>query len=141
MGKTAATPCLLSADLGMVSLQDVDKEDSPSIKSLISLSLSLGSFFGLEAEQLQDLQACRVKPETEKFLSIEYETFIAVCFSSIYTVFVLFCFGHTCSIKKFPGQGSNLPHSRDPSYSSDNVGSLTHGATMERQLKMNKISK
>ena len=34
----------------------------PSIKPLMSLSLTLGSFFGLEAGQAQVWQACRVQP-------------------------------------------------------------------------------
>ena len=39
----------------------------------------------------------------------------------------LFCReGHTCSMWNFPGQGSNLRHSSDPSIYSDNDGSLTH---------------
>ena len=37
-----------------------------------------------------------------------------------------FFFGRFCSIQKFPGQGSNLHYSSDPSHSSDNTRSLTH---------------
>ena len=31
-----------------------------------------------------------------------------------------------CSMQKFPGQGSNLPHDNNPSHSSGNAGSLLH---------------
>ena len=52
--------CLPSAAHGRVSLQDLasDMKDPPSIKPLLPLSLTLGSFFGLEAGQVQGLQAC-----------------------------------------------------------------------------------
>ena len=38
-------------------------------------------------------------------------------------------FGCSHSIWKFPGQGSNLHHSKDPSHSSDNAGSLNRCTT------------
>ena len=37
-----------------------------------------------------------------------------------------FLFGHTHSMQKFPGQGSNPHHSSDSSCNSDNAESLTH---------------
>ena len=40
-------------------------------------------------------------------------------------------FGCHCSMWKFPGQGSNLCHSSDPSCCSDNTRSLTYCATRE----------
>ena len=42
-------------------------------------------------------------------------------------LFVCLFFGHTCDMGKFPGQGSNLNHSRDLSHNSDNTGSLPAG--------------
>jgi len=44
---------------------------------------------------------------------------------------VTFFLGHVCGMWKFPGQGLNLCHSSDLSYSSDNTGSLTHLAIGE----------
>ena len=41
------------------------------------------------------------------------------------------CFVHTHSIRKFPGQVSNLQHSSNLSHCSDHARSLTHGATRE----------
>lgn len=38
---------------------------------------------------------------------------------------VLFVFGHTCGMWKFPGQRSELGHSIHPSWFSDDAGSLT----------------
>ena len=37
----------------------------------------------------------------------------------------LFFFSHARDVCKFPGQGSNPRHSRDPSCRSDHTGSLT----------------
>ena len=48
---------------------------------------------------------------------------------------VLFFFCHVCGTWKFPGQGSNLRHSSDSSYCSNNTGSLTCCTTREL-LKM-----
>ena len=48
--------------------------------------------------------------------------------------FCLLFFGHTCSMWKFPGQGSNPSHSSNQSHSSDNARSLTHWATRELQI-------
>lgn len=65
--KIAAVVCLLFARHGEVLLQDhfaADVYDIPSSKPLMSLSLSLGSFFSLEEWQLQDLQVCGVQPNT-----------------------------------------------------------------------------
>ena len=45
--------------------------------------------------------------------------------------FGLIVFGLVHSKWKFQGQGANLHHSSDQSHSSDNAGSLTHGATRE----------
>ena len=39
--------------------------------------------------------------------------------------------GHAYGMWKFPGQGSNLSHSCDPSHSSDNARLLRHWATRE----------
>ena len=53
-------------------------------------------------------------------------------------VVVVFCFGHTHSMKKFPGQGLNLYHSSDPSYRSDNAESLnqlSHQGTLSLLFK------
>ena len=48
------------------------------------------------------------------------------------TVLYLFIyFGHTGGRQKFPGQGSNLHHSSNPSHTSNNAGSLTWSATRE----------
>ena len=57
------TSCPPSAMHGGVSLQDPtsDTEDPPSITPSLSLPLTPGSFLGLEARQVQGLQACRVK--------------------------------------------------------------------------------
>ena len=41
--------------------------------------------------------------------------------------------GCTCNMRKFPGQGSNLCHSCNQSYSSDSAGSLTCWAPRELQ--------
>ena len=46
---------------------------------------------------------------------------------------------HAHSMHVFPGQGSNLHHSRDPSHSSDYTESFNHQAT--RELPDNGISK
>ena len=59
--KTAAMSCLPSAAHGGVSLPDPLCKIPLSNRSLMSLSLSLGSFFSLEAGQLQGLQTCRVQ--------------------------------------------------------------------------------
>ena len=45
--------------------------------------------------------------------------------------FFLLFFGHTCSMWKFLGQGSNPCHHSDPNRCSDNAGSLTCCATRE----------
>ena len=70
----AASPPALSPTLppasrpythDVVSLQDLLLQTckiSLSNKPLVSLSLTLGNFFGLEAGQLKGLQACRVQP-------------------------------------------------------------------------------
>lgn len=38
--------------------------NTPSIKPLMSVSLTLGSFFGPEAGRVQSVQACRVQPHS-----------------------------------------------------------------------------
>ena len=43
----------------------------------------------------------------------------------------LFIFLHASTMQRFSGQGSNLSHCSDPSYISDNTGSLIHWATRE----------
>ena len=45
--------------------------------------------------------------------------------------FFFFYFGHICSTSKFLGQGSNLNHSSNLSWCSDNARSLTQWATRE----------
>ena len=50
-----------------------------------------------------------------------------------------FFFGHIHGMQKFPGQGSNLCYSSDPSHSSDNARSLTHYTT--RELPNQKLKK
>ena len=53
---------------------------------------------------------------------------------SLYFIFFLITFlsfGGTCSIRKFPGRGSNLRHSSDLSNCSDNARSLICWATRE----------
>ena len=47
------------------------------------------------------------------------------------SLFVSFFLGHAYGMQKFLGQGSNPWHSRGPSHSSHNAGSLTHCATRE----------
>ena len=46
-------------------------------------------------------------------------------------VILLVCFGCTCGMQKFLGQGSNLHQSSDTSHSSGNTGSLNSWATRE----------
>lgn len=60
VAQMAVTSWLFSATHDGVSPQDFASGmlGPPSIKPQMSLSLSLGSIFGLEAGQLQDLQAC-----------------------------------------------------------------------------------
>ena len=63
----AAAFCLPSSVYSGMSLQDhfaSDVKDLPSIKPLMSLSLTLGSFFSPEAEQAQGLQAWEVQPNS-----------------------------------------------------------------------------
>ena len=43
----------------------------------------------------------------------------------------LFVFHHAHGMQKFPGQGLNLHHGSNPSYSSDNTGSFTCWVTRE----------
>ena len=57
-----------------------------------------------------------------------------VCF----TLFI-YLLGCACGMGKISGQGSNQPHSNNPSHSSDNAGSLTHWAT--RELHMCRVLK
>ena len=54
-----------------VSLQDLasDMSAPPSIKPLMSLSSTLGSFFGLEAGHTQTLEACGVQPNVTFLLT------------------------------------------------------------------------
>ena len=54
---------------------------------------------------------------------------VQVCKSAGF--FVCVCVCHTHSMRKFLGQGLNLCHSSNPSSYSDNIGSLTPGATRE----------
>ena len=62
--ETAAMSCPPSAAHGGMSLQDPLSKIPLFNKPLMSLSLSLSSFFGLEAGQLQDLPAFRVQPNS-----------------------------------------------------------------------------
>ena len=59
-------------------------------------------------------------------------------FLNSYGIMTSFFFSsHAHGMWKFPGQGSNLSHSCDPSYSSDNTGSLVArllGNSLESQL-------
>ena len=48
-------------------------------------------------------------------------------------LYFFFFFGCAHGIWTFPGQGSNLSHSSDPSHCSDSARSLTHCATRELQ--------
>ena len=50
---------------------------------------------------------------------------VKVCFFEYTVFFRLFVFNCTCSMQKFPGQGSNWHYRSNPSYSSDKAGSLT----------------
>ena len=45
--------------------------------------------------------------------------------------FKIYFFDYTCSMWRFPGQGSNLSYSSNLSHNSDNARSLTHWATTE----------
>ena len=62
--ETAAMSCPPSAAHGGVSLQHPLSKIPLFNKPLMSLSLSMSSFFGLEAGQLQDLPAFRVQPNS-----------------------------------------------------------------------------
>ena len=53
--------------------------------------------------------------------------------------FFFFCYAH--DQWKFPGQGSNLCHRRDPSHCSGNAGSLTHCTTEELPQKWSFVFK
>ena len=57
-------------------------------------------------------------------------SFVDVC---IYIYAFFWGGSHTHGIQKFPSQGSNPHHCSNPSYCSDNAGSLTHWATRELQ--------
>ena len=50
---------------------------------------------------------------------------------SFFLFFFFFFSRHTCSMQKFPGQGSNPSHSCNQSHSSDNARSLNCWATRE----------
>ena len=50
-----------------------------------------------------------------------------------YSALFLFCFDRTRGKQRFPGQGSNLGHSSNPSYCSNNARYLTCCATEELQ--------
>ena len=45
--------------------------------------------------------------------------------------FFVVCFGHSCGMWKFPGQGSNPCHSSDPGLCTDNARSLIYYAIRE----------
>lgn len=63
---------------------------------------------------------CRyIKNEIQKQSEKKTALVVLLCF------LVFFFFGCFCSTQKFPGQGSNLCYSSDPSPSSDNTGFLT----------------
>ena len=50
---------------------------------------------------------------------------------NVYYVLYICIYGHAHSMQKFPGQGPNPCHSREPRQCSDNTGSLTHCAAGE----------
>ena len=54
-----------------------------------------------------------------------------VCLVAAVLLLLCCCFGHTWSMWKFPGQGSNPSHSSDPSHCRDNAGSLTRYTTWD----------
>ena len=61
--------------------------------------------------------------------------------TNIYHAVLFFFFlDHTHGMWKFPGQGLNLRHSSNQSYSSDNTGSLTHWAKRELPPNLLKYS-
>ena len=71
---------------------------------------------------------------------VTFNLFMFTCILFLIFTFVirkrykLMCCGFSgcaCSIRQFPGQGSNSQNSSDQSHYSDNAGSLTHCATRE----------
>ena len=50
--------------------------------------------------------------------------------------FFFFFFGHTCSMRKFPGQGMNPCHSSNGGCHSDNARYLTHCATRKLLIQI-----
>ena len=78
---------------------------------------------------------------TSNFLITTFRYYFCKLSCTLYTVkstlliwLFYFIFGCTCSMQKFPGQGSNLHHSSDPNHSSYNARSITHQATREFQV-------
>lgn len=60
-------------------------------------------------------------PHTELFILIQ-----VIRYTYHYSEGVFVCFGHSCSLQKILGQGSNLCRSSDPSHSRDDARFLTH---------------
>ena len=74
-------------------------------------------------------------PVSPSFLENPGPISIYTCSSRLlFFFFFSSSFGHTYSMWAFPGQGSNLCHSNDPSCCNDNAGSLTCCATREVPL-------
>ena len=59
-----------------------------------------------------------------------YLSLIIDLWEGFFVCFLVF-FGHTCGMWKFPGQRSDLHHSKSPSHCSDNTRSLTHCTARE----------
>ena len=104
------------------------KKENHAICNNITLTLlSLNSFFGLhnlapakKAVLYHSLSAMVQPMETNSRNSSHLSLSLS-----------LFFFFFWLCPQKFPGQGSNLCHSSDPSQCSDNARSLTHWATRE----------
>ena len=58
-----------------------------------------------------------------------YFIFVLALYKELQKENIFFCL----FVLKFPGPGSNLYHSSNPRYNSDNARSLTHWATRELQ--------
>ena len=65
------------------------------------------------------------------YIAVQSFNWVALAFSMCNFQLYVYFFGHTHNMQKFPGQGSNLSHSSNPSHCSDNNGYLTHWATQE----------
>ena len=106
--------------------QTIGLRKSPGIN--IFLRLYEASIFEIQELNLKSFKVRLTHYRVYVFCVFFESKIICKYLLGVFCLFVLFCYGCTCGMWKFSGQGSNLSHSCDLCHSCSNTESLTHCA-------------